>query len=542
PNNRGVRIGRIKGFNRQSQLAEVILESPLRVGDGIEVWVSDGGRAVGKVNRILLKGKPVERAPAKAVVQLAINGRVFPGDRVFKTHDADLMEMARASFTSPKELKKIPLAITVEAKAGEPLRLQVMDSEGYTGEATTKSLAAEAVHRPLTAAYLEKQLDRMGNTPFKLGSLACRLEGQVMVPVSELNEARREALAQLEARRAAGHKPPAVPEEIFNQRLSQALSKDKTTAGIPATPPVLSVAVGDLASLRAAVKAGAGEVQFGGEQFRSKPRLNSKDILSGSDICRQAGVRFILTSPRIMHEQELADFCRLLESPLAEGLDGLLTGNLGLIKVAREITGIPVFADFSIHVFNHAAADFLQLFGVKRLTLSPELTLEQVRRLAPLLPVPAEAIVHGALPLMVSAYCAPGSLLGPGTNSGSETLHAGDRSCAGSCRRAYGLKDRKGVVFPVETDRSCRMHIFNSRDLCMIDDLSAITGAGVAVVRIEAGRQSAEYVSDVVRAYHTALGTPERQREETTSRLKDSLLKYSEAGFTKGHYYRGVIN
>lgn len=76
----------------------------------------------------------------------------------------------------------------------------------------------------------------------------------------------------------------------------------------------------------------------------------------------------------------------------------------------------------------------------------------------------------------------------------------------------------------------------------MIDDLSAITGAGVAVVRIEAGRQSAEYVSDVVRAYHTALGTPERQREETTSRLKDSLLKYSEAGFTKGHYYRGVIN
>jgi len=542
PNNRGVRIGRIKSFNRRSQLVEVVLESPLRVGDGIEVWVSNGGRAVGKVKRILLKDKPVERAPAKTVVQLAINGRVFPGDRVFKTHDADLIELARASFTSPKELRKIPLAVTVEAKVGEPLRLQVMDPEGYTGEAFTTSLTTEAVHRPLTAAYLEKQLDRMGNTPFKLGSLACRLEGQVMVPVSEINEARREALAQLEAKRAAGYKSPVLPEEIFNQRLSQALYENNTTAGTAATPPVLSVAVGDLVSLRAAVKAGAGEVQFGGEQFRSKPPLSVKDILSGSDICRQAGVKFILKSPRIMHEQELADFCRLLESFSGEFLDGILTGNLGLIKAAKEITGIPVFGDFSVHVFNHAAADFLRLFGVERVTLSPELTLEQVRRLVPLLPVPAEAIVHGALPLMVSAYCAPGSLLEPGASGSSEKWQAGDRPCTGSCRRAYGLKDRKGVIFPVETDRNCRMHVFNSRELCMIDDLNAIAGAGVAVVRVEAGQQSAEYVSDVVKAYHTVLRTPEGQREKITSSLKDSLLKYSEAGFTKGHYYRGVIN
>jgi len=45
PNNRGVRLGRIKRFDRNTRLAEISLEEPLRVGDGIEVWVTEGGRA-----------------------------------------------------------------------------------------------------------------------------------------------------------------------------------------------------------------------------------------------------------------------------------------------------------------------------------------------------------------------------------------------------------------------------------------------------------------------------------------------------------------
>jgi putative protease len=350
-----------------------------------------------------------------------------------------------------------------------------------------------------------------------------------MVPVSELNEARREALEQLEIRRAADFKGTAVPEDVFSRRLSQAMTRNLSRAF--ATRTVLSVSVGDLPSLRTAVKAGAGEVHLGGEQFRSKPLLSLDDIHAGSETCRNSGVRFILSSPRIMRQEELEDFCRLLERSSDSWLDGLLTGNLGLIRKAGEITGVPVFADFPLHVFNPAAALLLKDAGVKRLTLSPELTLEQVRRLVPLLPIPAEAVVHGALPLMVSEYCAPGSILG-----------SGDKTCDGACHsRACGLKDRKGVIFPVETDRHCRMHIFNSRDLCVIEDLAAISNAGVSVLRIEAGRQGPDYVRDVVKSYHTALDLPASQIEEKTAGLKDLMLKYSPAGFTKGHYYRGVI-
>lgn len=534
PNNRGVRLGRIKGFDRKTRLAEISLEEPLRVGDGIEVWVTEGGRAAGEVGRIMLGGKPVDRAPAGAVVQLDIPGRVFPGDRVFKTHDADLMERARSSFTSPKELKKIPLVFTVAARKGEPLRIVVKDPSGYAGEAETTSPAQEALNRPLTFEYLEKQLARLGNTPFEMAELHCRLDGEVMVPVSEINEARRTALTRLEDQRAAAfRREPPVSEDVFNRRLSTALSRESRTGLDGAIRPVLSVAVTDLPSLKAAVKAGAGEVYFGGEQYRSKGPITLEDIYAGSEICAKAGVRFILSSPRILQDDDLDRFCRLLEKVSARHLDGVQAGNPGLIRKAREITDRPVYADFSLNVFNHETAVFLMEAGVSRVTLSPELTLEQIRRLVPFLPLPSEVIVHGTLPMMVSEYCAVGSLLGGGKAKG----------CPGPCGgHPCGLKDRKGVVFPVELDQFCRMHIFNSRDLCVIEDIGSLTRAGVSALRIEARREGAEYVRDVVRAYRSAMEpSPKAREEERISGLKETLAKYSPEGFTKGHYYRGVL-
>lgn len=531
PNNRGVFLGRTKRFDKESRLTEISLEEPLRVGDGIEVWVTDGGRAAGEVSRILLAGKPVDRAPAGSIVQLDIPGRVFPGDRVFKTHDADLMERARASFTSPREIKKIPLVFKVTASKGQPLRVEVEDNCGFTGEAETTVPAKEALTRPLTFEYLKKQLSRLGKTPFEMAELRCHLDGQLMVPVSEINEARRIALAGLESKRAAAFRQDPVPDNIFSNRLSAALSYKRSERLNAAGMPALSVTVTDLPSLEAAIEAGAGEVCFGGEQYRSKGRLSPEQICEGSKVCAEAGVRFILSSPRIMQDRDIDQFCRLLEMVSGIHLDGVQVGNLGLISKVLEIAGKPVYADFPLNIFNLETVISLAEAGVSRVTLSPELTLEQVRRMIPFLPVPAEVIVHGALPLMVSEYCAVGSL-----------LDSGLKGCSSPCGGlGYGLKDRKGVVFPVELDQFCRMHIFNSCDLCLIEDIGTLAGAGVSVLRVEARREGAAYVRDVVGAYRSVLEMPRVRDEEKIASLKETLAKYSFQGFTKGHYYRGVV-
>ncbi len=533
PNNRGIRLGRVIRFDRDSRRVEIHLEEPLRTGDGIEVWVTEGGRAAGEVGEMLLGGRVVDFAPAGAVVQLSIPGRVFPGDRVFKTRDAGLEERARASYASPREKRKIPLVFTVSGRLGEPLRIMAEDDSGFTAEASTISPAVEAIKRPMNREYLENQLSRLGNTPFELSKLRLQFDGDLMVPVSEINTARRLALALLEKQRASAFRQDPVPENVFNSRLSAALSPKPGAGPGRILKPLLTVAVTDLLSLKAAVRAGADEVYFGGEQYRSKGSFSLDDIDNGREFCRERGARFILSSPRILQDSDMAQFSRLMEKVSAGYLDGVMATSPGLVKIAREITGRPVCADFSLNVFNHQSAVFLQEAGVSRVTLSPELTLEQVRNLVPLLCVPAEAIVHGRLPLMVSEYCAAESLLGGSNN----------KKCPGACKGTpCGLKDRKGIVFPLEFDQYCRMHIFNSLDLCVIGDIRTLAASGISALRIEARHEEAGYVEDVVGAYRSVIeAIPKGLDQGIIEDMKKSLAKYSPRGFTKGHYYRGVV-
>lgn len=62
------------------------------------------------------------------------------------------------------------------------------------------------------------------------------------------------------------------------------------------------------------------------------------------------------------------------------------------------------------------------------------------------------------------------------------------------------------------------------------------------MLRIEARREGAGYVRDVTGAYRAALTEkPGGRSEERLAALKESLARYSPAGFTKGHFYRGVL-
>lgn len=115
PNNRGILLGRVKSFRKGSDMVEVSLQEDLQIGDGIEAWVTKGGRVGTEVHQIICHGQKVENAPSGSSVWISIPGRVNPGDRIFKTKDALLLQKAKISYTSSKEQKKIPLRFEVTA-------------------------------------------------------------------------------------------------------------------------------------------------------------------------------------------------------------------------------------------------------------------------------------------------------------------------------------------------------------------------------------------------------------------------------------------
>ncbi|HIE12312.1 MAG TPA: peptidase U32, partial [Desulfotomaculum sp.] len=528
PNNRGVFLGRVLSYDHSRRAALIKLSLPLRVGDGVEFWVSEGGRVGTEVRRLVVGGQERPAAEAGEAVEVAVAGRIRPGDRVFKTADAALEREAQESFAGFRERKKIPLVFEVRAREGKPVTIRVRDNEGNSAEILTHSPAVPAEKRPLTWAVLREQLGRLGSTPFEMVALTGEIDAGLFVPVSALNEARRKAVDRIQDLRK--RTLPPIADGKFAQRFTAAL-RIRSQGGVKA--PCLAVSCGDLKAAEAALAAGADRVYFGGEEFRNRLREGT-----GPEVIREIGKSFsgrgrelFLLTPRITKDNEL----RAVVASIKEAggwAAGVVAGNLGLLRELRRQTALAVWADYYLNIFNLQAIAFVQECGASGATVSPELTLAQVRKIAGRSPVPVEVFVHGRLPLMVSEYCLVGSVLG--------NMRLGrrcERPCSG---KSFYLRDRLGALFPVVTDTACRMHILNSQELVMLRHLPALVQAGVFGLRIEARTRDAAYVTRVTRIYRRALDAVLTGARVDLEGLEKSLTEGT--AFTRGHYFRGVTD
>lgn len=531
PNNRGVLVGRVKIYDKKQQLAKIKLETPLRIGDGIEIWVSRGGRAASELHRLILKGKSVEYADAGEIVQVEIKGDIRPGDRVFKTHDSMLMEKARSTFTSDRETRKIPVCFSVNISVGKPMHVTVQDIDGNTGKAISDAFGEKALKRPLTREIILKQLDRLGNTPYSLKKLYCNIDGQVILPLSEINEVRRKTLSELSNKRLRVREKSAIPRHTFLERLNLSFKQPVLDLGKKENP-LLIVTVSDLKSLQEAIQSGAKNFYLK-EFLNSKAKLDLQVIEKAIEICNKKDVKLILSTPRIIHNMYFEQYMSFLENVFSLPLDGILVSNLGVFDQVRSMTSIPIYTDFHLNVANSQSVAFLIEKRAQRITLSPELTMKQIKDINSKCNFPLEVLVHGVLPLMVSRHCILGSLLG----------ERAQKVCSKPCLKYRArLKDRKGISFPIGVDAYCNMHIFNSRDLCLIDNLDEIIDAGVSSLRIDACLYTPENTGAIVKIYMEAMNRyfSNQYTREFSVKAKNELLEYTKGGFTKGHYFRGI--
>ena len=110
-------------------------------------------------------------------------------------------------------------------------------------------------------------------------------------------------------------------------------------------------------------------------------------------------------------------------------------------------------------------------------------------------------------------------------------------ACYQLCRRGYKVTD-------LETGDSLEIdnkYIMSPKDLCTIEFLDKIIGAGVTVLKIEGRARSAEYVKKVVHAYKTAAQAVLRGsfNSDVATELKKEVEEVFNRGFWDG-YYQGA--
>ena len=481
PNNRGVLIGRVISVAKNK--ISLKLTEKINRGDQVEIWVKVGGRVTFTVEKFEIDGEI-------CTVEVENTRGVKVHDRAFKIFDAELISEARKYFADDT-FGKIPVAAVVTAEIGEPLNLMLTDGVNEV-TASTNFIAEVAKNRPLTFDTLFKQIGRLGNSVFELVMLKTHIDENLMIPLSELNEVRRKCTEQLENLRLKKfEKVPAVASE---EKFFQPYKSEKIE---------VVAQVDTIEKIKIALENGADSILYGGENFCNRI-ITAQEISQAEKFVHSANKKFYLSTPRIVRQAEISNLEKILT---AANFDAVYVQNIGTLQLAKKISTAPVRTDFSLIVFNSETINFLKSLDVEGVTLSPELTLAQVKNLAKKSCLPVECIVHGRAELMISAYCIIGSFLGNVEN------------CPHVCRKNnYFLRDRKNILFPVVTDQFCRMHILNSKVLSMIENRNEFDG--VARIRIDGRFLNVDELAQIVHAYK--FGGAEIEN------------------FTRGHYFRGV--
>lgn len=562
PNNRGVLVGRVTKLDKQGNKALVKLDKELHLGDGLEFWVSVGGRvgttvtsmyleAAGPKNKKklvnesknknvkaakkplpkpekeapgLFLGEAVEWANVGQQVIIDVPKGVRLNDRVFRTLDSGLMAYA-SQFFGPDSKRRLPVDAVVTAHLGEPMTILLTDAEGNTGFAQTNFIVETALKRPLDEAGVRKQLERLGTTEYELASLDFIHDENVIVPVSEINEARRQACEALDKARLESFGPVREKVHYTDKQLQilineaaaneQKLGKRKAK-GYTAK---LSVHCDTVPKVQAALAAGAERIIFGGDCFTHEPMVNLKDgdYRTAAGLVHKAGRELAFATPRIVKEGQLAYFEKLFA--LWQELEPhcVYINNNGLWQLAQK-QGLPLAADMSLNIFNSQSLKFWQEQGAQQGTVSAELTMGQVEQLAAASPIPLECMIQGRLEMMVSEYCVGGSFLGD--------LHKG--ACRFRCGEQLFLGDRKEAQFPIVTDQYCRMHILNAHELSLVANVQQLQDMGVASLRIDARNYEPERLAELIALYKQVLGGAVEEPQNLP-------------GTTRGHYFRGVM-
>ena len=346
--------------------------------------------------------------------------------------------------------RKIPLDFAVRMKENEPIRLTVSDKNRQIS--VEGDIPQAALTAPLCAEHLERNLSKLGGTPYSIGSFTVEMDDRLMLPVSRLNDLRRRAIAEWESNLAPNkiEKMPYVPQKSHN------VCKKEKTARFYTPEQITPLA----------------------REFFDRIYLPL-----GKETPTCDGV----VLPPVIFEGDLARVGEMLSAAAAKGVRYALVGNLGHIELVKQAGLIPV-GDFRFNVTNCESVCALEEMGINSLILSPELTLPQARDIKG----NTSLIVYGRIPLMTVEKCVIREIA----------------DCDTCNKNVAILTDRRGVRFPVLREWEHRNVIYNSLPTSMSDRQDQLTKANITSHHFLFSTETPDEVDEVIRLWKKGEALP----------------------------------
>lgn len=482
PKNTGVELGKV-----QKDLT-VLLKESISIKDGIRK--GEGGFTVSK---IIKNGKEVGEATVGDKVKI-LPSQYKSGDVLYKTSDVRLLSELEETYKKPFEIK-INLKLSVRFKVDKPIVLNCF-YEGKSIEVQGETVQ-KALKKPLDKERIIDSLSKAGDTPFKFVEIHFEEFEDGFLPISALNEVRRSLVEKLSKYVLKKNNKNIIVENI-SEEINNENKKYKSKKVNEKLLPESIVYVNNEEQLRAFI-----------ESDFSTVAVNPFGVLDFSCLNKLKDKKVFIKIPNIIRT-EFERLIKQVEEKL-EGVEGIITANLGAISKLRDKTNI--IGDYKLNIFNSEAIDFYKDFLIGS-CLSVELNKKEIKDIAKNAKLPIQILVYGKVELMVSEYCPIGSTFGGKCST---------NNCNNACKRGeFVLKDRMGEEFILGTDKFCRSYIYNNVPINLIDNIAEIRDMRVSSFRVDFIDESYEETKRILQAF--------KKKE-----WKDDFGK-----FTRGHYKRGV--
>ena len=436
--------------------------------------------------RLLAEGRR-PTAAEKAELEQAFSRSGFTDWYWQGKHGADMFGTRPENAPEPKELfaqakaayekgglRTVPVRFRCTVRAGIPCVLEAATPDGHA-VTVTGPVPEAARSRAVTTEELCQRLRKTGGTAYRCEEVTAEVDDGLSLSASAVNALRRDALAALTDARTV---PPQRRE-------------------LPVPPPPVEHCSAASPRFTVSVTTAA---QLSPELLALGPArvYVPLELLAAFTALPEADTQWCAVLPRVWRDRDEEELRRWLDHAKSLGVTAVLAGNIGHLSLVRDM-GFAVYGDYGLNVFNGRSLDYLRKKGLSSACLSFELRFAQLRDLPKCLP--AEAIVYGRLPLMITENCLIEN--------------------AGACRcdRPNFLTDRTGAAFPLLPAYGHRTEIQNSRVLWLADR-PEYRRLGLAYARL---RFTTETPEECVRVF------------------RDYLAGAAASGeFTRGLYERGV--
>ncbi|WP_101773124.1 DUF3656 domain-containing U32 family peptidase [Peptostreptococcus faecalis] len=497
PNNRGLYIGEVISFNPKRKRLKIKLEKDLKKGDALNI----GGGTIGRI----IKGKDIsEYALAGEIIEIDYVGSLKKGTKIFKTSDKNLIDRVQKTYEEGHEKFKLPIKANITLKIGEKGVL-MFSCRGVEVSINSNSIVEKAIKVPMTEQRAVSQISKLGKSPFYIADAISEIDEGISIPISELNNMRREAILELSEQlsKVNGRKYVINKNEYEIVDEKNDYVDDKQ----------LNISCKNLEQLKAIV-----DFEIDNIYYRDINTLEN-----AIEIASKKGKKISYYMPRILRNSDKKVYKKLLEmeSKTIEKLDSFRVSNYGEINFIKE--NYPhknIRISSWMNVFNDSSIEFYKKLGADKICLSQEMSIYQIENLQSSLNN-VEYLVYGQTDMMISEYC-PVKV----SEKGCRTA-CNDKECK---KEEYYLESGDGSRYRLSKDGQCRTIIHSEEIVNLVDEIEKLEKSGLNSFEISFEFEDSTQTSKVVEMFINKING-------------DSTLDYAyndKVSYCTGHFYKEI--